>query len=181
MKIYTKTGDQGETCLFDGSRTSKDDLRLDLIGDIDELSAHLGLVHSLLDDAKINEFIVKIIHNLFHLNAHLAGAIKYASLDLSEEVANLESSIDKMDLSLPTLVDFIYPLGSQTIATIHIARTICRRAERKLVAAGLEFKFHPTSLQYLNRLSDWLFTLARYVAENNQIEECILKKPFFVR
>ena len=174
MKIYTKTGDQGETCLFDGSRTSKDDLRLDLIGDIDELSAHLGLVHSLLEDAKTNEFIVEVIHDLFHLNAHLAGAVKYANLDLSAEVVNLELSIDEMDLLLPPLVNFIYPLGSQTIAAIHIARTICRRAERKLVAAGLEFKFHPSSLQYLNRLSDWLFTLARYVAENNQIEECIL-------
>jgi cob(I)alamin adenosyltransferase len=93
---------------------------------------------------------------------------------LSIEVIALESSIDEMVLSLPPLVNFIYPLGSQTIATIHIARTICRRAERKLVAAGLEFKFHPSSLHYLNRLSDWLFTLARYVAENNQIEECIL-------
>ena len=181
MKIYTKTGDQGETCLFDGSRTTKDDLRLDLIGDIDELSAHLGLVHSLLDDAKINEFIVKIIHNLFHLNAHLAGAIKYVNLDLSAEVVNLELSIDKMDLSLSPLVNFIYPLGRQTIATLHVARPICRRAERKLVAAGLEYKFHLTSLQYLNRLSDWLFTLARYVAESNQIEECILKNPYFVR
>ena len=131
-------------------------------------------MHSLLDDAKTNEFIVKIIHNLFHLNAHLAGAVKYVNLDLSIEVIALESSIDEMVLSLPPLVNFIYPLGSQTIATIHIARTICRRAERKLVAAGLEFKFHPSSLHYLNRLSDWLFTLARYVAENNQIEECIL-------
>ncbi len=174
MKIYTKTGDQGETCLFDGSRTSKDDLRLDLIGDIDELSAHLGLVHSLLDDTKTNGFIIEVIHDLFHLNAHLAGAIKYANLDLSAEVINLELSIDKMDLILPPLINFIYPLGSQTIATIHIARTICRRAERKLVAAGLEFKFHPSSLQYLNRLSDWLFTLARYVASTQQIEEYIL-------
>lgn len=174
MKIYTKTGDQGETCLFDGSRTSKDDLRIELIGDIDELSAHLGLVHSLLSDAKTNDFIVKVIHNLFHLNAHLAGAVKYANLDFSEEVINLESSIDEMDLVLPPLVNFIYPLGSQSIANIHIARTICRRAERKLVAAGLDFKFAPSSLQYLNRLSDWLFTVARYTANSEQIEQYIL-------
>ena len=123
MKIYTKTGDQGETCLFDGSRTSKDDVRLELIGDIDELSSYLGLIHSYIVDKK--DSILFIINDLYRLSAHLAGAKNFAIIDLSTQVLKLEQSIDEMDSWLNELTTFIYPIGSVSIATINIARTIC--------------------------------------------------------
>lgn len=170
-KIYTKTGDLGETCLFDGSRTSKDDVRLDLIGDIDELSANLGLIYSHLENTRTKQIILAIINDLFRLNAHLAGAPQFAQVNLSDNVVNLELSIDEMDEDLNELKNFIYPVGNIAIATTHVARTICRRAERKLVRASIDFSFNATGIQYLNRLSDWLFTLARYIAHINQVTE----------
>lgn len=172
MKIYTRTGDLGETCLFDGSRTAKDDLRLDLIGEIDELSANLGMIHSQHPkDQILQNLILQIIHDLFIINAHLAGAPSFSKLDLTNRVKEIEENIDIMDLSLSPLQNFIYPLGSLEIARVQLARTVCRRAERKIVAARINFNFNPDCLKYLNRLSDWLFTLARYIAVNNNIPE----------
>lgn len=174
MKIYTKTGDQGETCLYDGSRTTKDDARLELIGDLDELSSYLALVHSLYPNVSSQDDLLKIIHDLFILNAHVAGAKNFALLDLSAETFELEQSIDRMSAGLAPLVNFIYPSGSQAIATAHISRTICRRAERKLVRASQDVVFSASALPYLNRLSDWLFTLARVIAHTTKIDEIAL-------
>ena len=174
MKIYTKTGDQGETCLYDGSRTTKDDARLDLIGDLDELSANLALVHSLHSDIQIQDYLLQIIHDIFILNAHLAGAKNFADLELSFQITALEQSIDLMTAELSPLTNFIYPIGSQAIAVTHISRTICRKAERKLVRASRDFTFACSAQAYLNRLSDWLFTLARFIAHNSAIAELAL-------
>lgn len=171
MKIYTKTGDQGETCLYDGSRTTKDDARLELIGDLDELSSYLALVHSLYSNVTLQDYLLKIIHDLFILNAHVAGAKNFAQLDLSSETLELEQSIDRMSADLAPLVNFIYPSGSQAIAIAHISRTICRRAERKLVRACQDVIFAISALPYLNRLSDWLFTLARFIAHTTNVSE----------
>lgn len=174
MKIYTKTGDQGETCLYDGSRTTKDDARLELIGDLDELSSYLALVHSLYANVSLQDYLLKIIHDLFILNAHVAGAKNFAQLDLSAETLALEQSIDQMSAKLTPLTNFIYPSGSQAIATTHISRTICRRAERKLVRASQDLIFAKSALPYLNRLSDWLFTLARFIAHTTNVKEVAL-------
>ena len=171
MKIYTKTGDLGETSLFDGSRTTKNDLRMEFMGDVDELCAHLGLVLSLAKDAKIEQHILHIIHDLFQINAQIAGAAKFSNLDLTMSVTELENMIDDMDGELVPLTNFIYPVGNQVIGEIHISRAICRRTERKLVAVQLQYGMAANTLVYVNRLSDWLFTLARYFAYKNNLVE----------
>lgn len=171
MKIYTKTGDQGETCLFDGRRTSKDDLRMECIGDIDELGAHLGLIYSTIQDSELENAILEIIQVLFQINAQIAGAEKYRNLDLAIQTEGLEMLIDEMDESLTPLRNFIYPLGNQIIGEVHIARVICRRAERKLVAVNRQFNYHNKTQSYINRLSDWLFILTRYLAVKHGITE----------
>lgn len=171
MKIYTKTGDQGETCLFDGSRTTKNDLRMECIGDIDELGAHLGLIYSLVKNPQLEQEILNIIQVLFQINAQIAGAPKYKNLDVSFQTQELEQSIDKMDSQLTPLSNFIFPVGNPVIGETHVARAICRRAERKLVRVSQQFNVAKSSLCYINRLSDWLFTLTRFIAVINKINE----------
>jgi cob(I)alamin adenosyltransferase len=170
MKIYTKTGDQGETCLYDGSRTTKDDLRMETVGAMDELGSHLGLIYSAVNNEQ-QKFILAIIHTLFKINAHIAGSPAHQELDLNQQIKRLENHIDEMTAPLKPLTNFIYPVGNSLIANIHIARAICRRAERQLIAANREFNYSPTSKMYLNRLSDWLFTLSRFIAFSAGIDE----------
>lgn len=171
MKIYTKTGDQGETCLFDGSRTTKDDLRMECMGDIDELGAHLGLIHSQIQLCELQEELLEIIQVLFQINARIAGAVKYHNLDLSIQTKLLEKSIDRLDEKLTPLRNFIYPVGNSIIAKTHITRAICRRAERKLVQVNREFAYDNSTQRYINRLSDWLFTVTRYLAVVYHVDE----------
>lgn len=171
MKIYTKTGDNGETSLYNGTRVSKSDILIDVLGDSDELSSYLGLVHDLVDDNNIRSQICEIINTLFRLNASIAKAKDYENLSLTENINQLESFIDKMDLELPPLSNFIYLFGHPVISQIHIARSVCRRVERKLVAAFQFESVEPSQQIYLNRLSDYLFVLARFTAKNLNIEE----------
>ncbi len=166
VKIYTRTGDSGDTALFDGTRVSKADRRVAAYGEVDELSAWLGLVIGQTIDAGIKEKLLRIQRDLFALGARLADpahriATRVTKAAISaDDVARLEQWIDELETELPPLRRFILAGGTQAAAALHVARTICRRAERAMVQLGDE-KPDQELLQYLNRLSDLLFTMAR--------------------
>ncbi len=165
MKIYTKTGDAGQTGLFDGTRVPKSDARVSAYGDIDELSAWLGLARSSSSDSDIGSWLEQIQRDLFALGSRLADpshriaprVTKAAVAD--EDIARLEGWIDALDGELPPLRRFILAGGTPAAATLHVARTVCRRAERAIVA--LEPPAEGEILRYINRLSDLLFMMAR--------------------
>ena len=166
MKIYTRTGDRGETGLFDGTRVPKSDARVSTYGDVDELNAWLGLVRSGSDDAELGGMLERIQRDLFALGARLADpagriAARVTRAALTPgDITRLEGWIDLLEAELPPLSRFILAGGSTTGATLHVARTVCRRAERAMVALGLD-AFEPDLLTYINRLSDLLFVMAR--------------------
>jgi len=166
VKIYTRTGDSGDTGLFDGTRVSKADRRVAAYGEVDELNAWLGLVVSGTEDAVLRERLLQIQRDLFALGSRLADparriAGRVTKVGISaEHVARLEGWIDELDAGLPPLRRFILAGGAETGAALHVARTICRRAERTMVELG-EDAFEIELLQYVNRLSDLLFTMAR--------------------
>jgi cob(I)alamin adenosyltransferase len=166
VKIYTRTGDSGDTGLFDGTRVSKADRRVAAYGEVDELNAWLGLVVSGTDDAVLRERLLQIQRDLFALGSRLADparriAGRVTKVGISaDHVARLEGWIDELDAGLPPLRRFILAGGAETGAALHVARTICRRAERTMVELG-EDAFEIELLQYVNRLSDLLFTMAR--------------------
>ena len=166
MKIYTRTGDAGDTALFDGTRVPKSDARVGAYGDVDELNAWLGLVRASQPDAELTEMIVRIQRDLFALGARLAdpgqkiaGRVMKAVLS-AEDISRLEGWIDRLEEGLPPLRRFILAGGSPAGAALHVARTVCRRAERSIVGLG-EGAVEPTLLIYMNRLSDLLFVMAR--------------------
>jgi cob(I)alamin adenosyltransferase len=166
VKIYTRAGDTGETALFDGTRVRKSDARVDAYGHIDELNATVGLARASCPDARLAERLEHLQRDLFALGARLAdpaarisGRVSKAALGPGD-VTRLEAWIDEADAELPQLRKFILPGGSQTGATLHVARTICRRAERHIVRLG-DDALEPVVLAYVNRLSDLLFVLAR--------------------
>ncbi|HKJ93228.1 MAG TPA: cob(I)yrinic acid a,c-diamide adenosyltransferase [Longimicrobiales bacterium] len=165
MKIYTRTGDQGETGLFGGGRVSKAHVRVEAYGAVDEMNALLGWAATRLGDAPV-ERLRAVQADLFAIGAHLAtpgaGDRKRPALPpLPAGVEALEAWIDEMDADLPELRSFILPGGSPAAAALHVARTVCRRAERAVVALAAADPVEPGILVYLNRLSDLLFTLAR--------------------
>lgn len=166
MKIYTKTGDDGTTSLFDGTRVTKDHERVDLYGDVDELNASLGLAISFLSDEKLKADLWDVQKDLFALGAHLANPThkkQKAKSDFDDDkVMKLENHIDAMEEKLRLMTGFILPGGHSAAAALHMARTICRRAERKLVKLSRVEKLDPLFLQFLNRLSDYLFVAARF-------------------
>jgi cob(I)alamin adenosyltransferase len=166
MKIYTKTGDSGETSLFDKSRVSKADARVDAYGDVDELNACLGAARAARLDADLTGVIEQIQSELFAVGARLADpsgkiAPRVEKAAVTEaEVTQLEMMIDRLDEQLPPLRRFILPGGSTAGALLHLARTVCRRAERRVVSLG-PGAVDPIIVVYLNRLSDLLFVMAR--------------------
>jgi cob(I)alamin adenosyltransferase len=166
VKIYTRTGDSGETSLFDGTRVRKSDPRIDACGHVDELNAVLGLARANGADAALGDGLEQLQHDLFALgarlgdpNARIAGRVRKAALS-EEDVRRLEAWIDAAEADLEPLRRFILPGGSPAGAALHVARTLCRRAERHIVALG-EGAVEPALLAYVNRLSDLLFVLAR--------------------
>lgn len=175
MKIYTRTGDSGETSYFDGTRVRKDDARLDTYGDVDELNAWLGLVRASRIDEDLDESVRRIQQDLFALGAQLADPADKLSPRVTkaiispDDVIRLESLIDGYESELPPLRKFILAGGTPAGAALHVARTVCRRAERRMVA--LEPAVAPVLLQYTNRLSDLLFVLARVVNHRGGVPE----------
>lgn len=167
MKIYTKTGDQGETGLFGGPRVRKDSPRIEAYGTVDELNAVLGAarVETTELDAHLDELLARVQNDLFDLGAELASpqAEKHRRAIAAAQIAELEQAIDRYEERLPPLREFILPGGSPAAAQLHLARTVCRRAERLVVAlsAAPGESVSDLAIVYLNRLSDLLFVLAR--------------------
>jgi len=166
MKIYTKTGDKGKTSLFGGDRVSKDTDRIEAYGCVDELNSHIGVVRSLSPPAEVDRILEQVQQQLFVLGADLAtprirGKVQTMRVE-SRHVEFLERTIDHLDARLPALEQFILPSGSHTATELHVARTVCRRAERRLVQLSRKKEIGTTPIVYINRLSDLLFVLARY-------------------
>jgi cob(I)alamin adenosyltransferase len=165
MKIYTRTGDDGTTGLFGGGRVAKDDPRIAAYGTIDELNASLGASRAAGLPPALDEAVARMQHELFALGAELAtvDAAAHGVATLSpDSVARLERLIDELEEQLPKLRVFILPGGSPGGAALHVARCVCRRAERELFALGRVTPVRPTVLQYVNRVSDALFVMARF-------------------
>ena len=165
MKIYTRTGDDGSTGLIGGSRVGKDDAAIECYGTVDELNAAIGVVVAVAD-AESGEWLRQVQAELFTIGSHLAtpaGATRAASLPVIEGgwVTRLEQQIDAAEATLPPLRNFILPGGTELAARLHVARTVCRRAERLLVATARQRPTDPLIITYVNRLSDWLFVQAR--------------------
>lgn len=160
--IVTRTGDKGSTGLADGSRRDKFDLRIHCLGEVDELNAMIGVVLSQLEDEELRSVLFSIQHDLFDIGAELCQPGK--QLIESAYVDAIETSAEKYNEPLPPLKEFILPGGSQAVAFIQLARTVCRRVERSLHNMATTEELNPITGQYINRLSDLLFILARHVA-----------------
>ena len=182
FKIYTKTGDKGETALYGGTRVSKASARVDAYGTIDELNAFIGIAKSHIDDSDCLKQLAEIQYDLFTLGSEAATPIDKVYLAngksrlpvtiKEEDIGKLEVWMDKMDESLEPLQFFILPGGGKAATFLHAARTICRRAERGMVFLNETEEVRPELIKYLNRLSDYLFVLARYVSMlDNEQEE----------
>jgi len=175
VKIYTRTGDAGETSLFDGTRVRKNDARVAAYGDVDELNAWLGFARAAGLDADLDAELVHLQRDLFALGAQLADpsdkiAARVAKAAIADEdVARLEQLIDRLETELPPLRHFILAGGAPAGAALHVARTVCRRAERRIV--GLEPAADAVLLRYVNRLSDLLFVIARVVNRRADVAE----------
>ena len=182
MKIYTKTGDKGMTSLCDGSRLSKDDMRIEAYGTLDELNANIGLLISLLqadtlkeEDAVVNPIgiLVAIQEELFVIGGQLACAdIKEeAHLYTQKLIKEIETNIDKLSSQLPVQHHFILPGGTLSAAQSHVCRTICRRAERRIVTLSHIATVSPEIFKFVNRLSDYFFILSRYLNNDSGLSE----------
>jgi cob(I)alamin adenosyltransferase len=174
MKIYTKTGDTGHTSLLGGKRVSKAHIRINAYGTIDELNSHIGLLRDVEIKAERKLILKEIQDRLFTIGSHLAADDKNRKKipDLKEEdVVLLEQEIDRMNLELPGMKHFILPGGHQTVSFAHIARCVCRRAEREVVALHHEEEVEQLIIKYINRLSDYLFVLARKLGKELNAEE----------
>ena len=175
MKVYTKKGDKGKTQLLGGSIVDKDHVKLECYGTIDELNSFIGNIY----DQDLKEFHKEILLNiqnqLFNLGSVISFDGKKDKIKLpnitAKNIEMLEKAIDKMEESLPMLKNFILPSGHPTTSKCHIARTVCRRAERNLVTLSKTSEIDNLHLQYLNRLSDYLFVLSRAVLKENNAEE----------
>ncbi len=186
MKIYTKTGDQGKTSLYGGTRVKKSNLRIDAYGTVDELNSYIGLVKDQLEDEIVTKDLLRIQNKLFALGAMLATPLDKEKLkDGSDrlkiekiektEIEHLESRMDSMNLHLEPMTHFILPGGHSIVSFCHIARCVCRRAERISVELADIEEINPYILIYLNRLSDYLFVLARKLTKDYKVTETTWK------
>ena len=190
-KVYTKFGDKGHTSLADGTKVRKDNLRIEAYGTVDELNATLGLCMETLRDRLtlqatnkefdfLLEFLLCIQQDLFNIGADLATPLEKrfsGMVFVSEfEISALEKAMDSMNELLPPLKDFVLPSGSMCCAVFHLARTVCRRAERRVVALSELEEINPEVIRFLNRLSDFFFVSSRYVQDVLKVPEVIWKK-----
>jgi cob(I)alamin adenosyltransferase len=176
VKIYTKTGDTGETSLFGNTRVSKADARVDAYGEVDELNACLGAARAAGVDEEIGALIESLQKDLFALGARLADPSQHIAARVEKvvignaAVERLEQTIDRLEATLPPLRRFILPGGSSAGAALHLARTVCRRAERRVIGLGAG-AVDPILIVYMNRLSDLLFVMARVVNHRSGVHE----------
>lgn len=175
MKIYTRTGDAGETSLFGGARVAKNDPRIDAYGTVDELNAFVGLARASWPDAPFDNELAEVQMDLFDIGAQLAspGNSRFPGANPSR-VGDLERAIDDMERELPPLKNFVLPGGTPAAAHLHACRTICRRAERLVVALADDQA--KNSIVYLNRLSDYFFVAARFANHRNGVPDVIWKR-----
>lgn len=181
MKVYTKTGDKGETSLYGGVKVSKADLKIEAYGTVDELNSYIGIIRSYNITSNCINQLIDIQKDLFHIGAELAtpvekmylanGKCRLPKLISDLDIEKLEKWIDDMESTLPELMHFILPGGNLAASHAHVSRTICRRAERLVVALKAVEEIREEAIRYLNRLSDYLFTLARYIAHEENYEE----------
>ncbi|MCG8449167.1 MAG: cob(I)yrinic acid a,c-diamide adenosyltransferase [Pirellulales bacterium] len=179
MKIYTRTGDQGSTSLFGNQRVSKSDRRISAYGTIDELNAVLGLARAKGLTERLDEVVEKLQYQLFELGAELASSNpsqRGTELLPEEAIAEQEGWIDAFEQNLPSLTTFILPGGTEAAATLHLARCVCRRAEREIVALAQQASVRELVLKYVNRTSDLLFVLARLANAEQGIGDVPWKK-----
>ncbi len=164
MKIYTRTGDQGSTSLFGNERVSKCDLRINAIGAVDELNAVLGLARALGLFSRCDEVVLRLQNQLFDLGAELAtpdAGARGTDILQAQDIAEQEATIDEFEHGLAPLTAFVLPGGTKAAATLHMARCVCRRAEREIVALAADVPIREIVLKFINRTSDLLFVLAR--------------------
>jgi cob(I)alamin adenosyltransferase len=163
-EIVTRTGDGGTTGMADGSRRAKNDSRVHCLGEVDELNASIGVALSLLEDGPVQQLLFAVQHDLFDIGAELCQPGK--QLIVEEYVTGLEKSATEMNADLPRLKEFILPGGTQAVACLQLARTVCRRVERALVDLNAVEELNPVTCRYINRLSDLLFILGRAQAHS---------------
>ncbi len=178
FKIYTKTGDEGQTSLFGGRRLPKHHIRIDAYGTVDELNAHIGLLRDGIENQDQRALLKDIQDRLFTIGSNLASDPEkdLPVPDIRDgDIETLEHAMDSMTENLPPLKNFILPGGHQLVSQAHVARCVCRRAERLVVALDAHEKVEPILIRYLNRLSDFLFTLARQLAKDLGVEEVVWK------
>ena len=182
MKIYTKTGDDGKTSLYGGTRVKKSNLRIDAYGTVDELNSYIGLLKDQIDDEFVAKDLLRIQNKLFAAGAMLATPLDKQKLKdgtdrlkiekvEAEEIQYLENQIDLMDKDLEPMRHFILPGGHSIVSFCHIARCVCRRAERIVVELADSEQINPNIITYLNRLSDYLFVLARKLTKDYKVTE----------
>jgi cob(I)alamin adenosyltransferase len=175
MKIYTKKGDQGKTGLIGGTRVSKDDMKIEAYGTVDELNAHIGLLRDSIDNIEYSDQLVEIQDRLFTAGSLLAVGDSGTKMNLpsivEEDILQLEHWIDAMDVHLPVMKSFVLPGGHPNVSICHVARTVSRRVERRVVTLAHHVSIDPLLLRYFNRLSDYLFTLGRALALELNIQE----------
>ncbi len=175
-KIYTKSGDKGKTGLVGGQRVAKHHTRLESYGTVDELNSFVGLLQAEVSDEKLHQFLGELQYKLFDIGAYLATETKdlekYKIVACTaEDIKKIETLIDELTAELPQLKHFIMPGGHKTVALCHIVRTVCRRAERRVTLLSETAEVEEVVLQYLNRLSDLLFVMARKLAQDLLIAE----------
>ncbi|HYI08379.1 MAG TPA: cob(I)yrinic acid a,c-diamide adenosyltransferase [Thermoanaerobaculia bacterium] len=177
MKIYTRTGDHGQTSLFGGARVAKNDARIEAYGTVDELSSHIGVARASSLPVETDSILHQVQVDLFEVGAHLAspGTSRFPGVK-EARIVELERAIDSMESELAPLTTFILPAGSAVAAHLHVARTVCRRAERLVVALGDESPATLSTIAYLNRLSDYLFVAARFANLRSGVDDVPWKR-----
>ena len=182
MRVYTRTGDKGETSLSGGTRVQKDHPRLEAYGTVDELNSHLGLVQSIIPDPTEKIRLTGIQNRVFVVTSNLAVDKEELLQKLphiqEDDITDLEKAMDFLLDQIPELTNFILPAGHPAVAYCHIARTVCRRAERRMITLSRENTIDPMLIKYINRLSDYLFVLARKTAYDLGVGEVIWTKDF---
>lgn len=175
MKIYTKTGDKGQTSLIGGTRVPKHHIRIEAYGTVDELNSWMGMLRDSITEAATVELILEIQDRLFTIGSSLASDPEKSKMKLpelhEEDIAALETAIDKMNEALPPMRNFVLPGGHPTVSHCHIARCVCRRAERCTIALAETSSVNELVIKYLNRLSDYLFVLSRKLTQDLGAEE----------
>ena len=175
FKIYTKTGDKGQTSLIGGTRLPKHHIRIEAYGTVDELNSHIGLLRDVIEDASTRELLVSIQDRLFTIGSHLAADPVKNKMELpglfEEDITALEKAIDTIDGIVPEMKSFVLPGGHVHVSYCHIARCVCRRAERAVLRLAENEKVEDIHFKYLNRLSDYLFMLSRWLTFHYKAEE----------